>query len=175
MSDASTEASPVGETTATEALASEATRELAIAFGSALAAGDVEQLAPLLANHVACRTPGRHAAAGVHRGRDRVMRALVSPADGGDDEICTEVTDIVVDVRRAFVVLRTTGRLDDGVGTVPIDVEVALHLQTDGERILAITEYNDDQHALDRILGGAPSEAPERTGRWRRWWRRTTR
>ncbi|MDW3214758.1 MAG: nuclear transport factor 2 family protein [Ilumatobacteraceae bacterium] len=175
MSDASTDASPVGETTATEALASEATRELATAFGSALAAGDPKQLAPLLANHVACRTPGRHAAAGVHHGRDRVMDALVSPADERVRDICTEVTEIVVDARRAFVVLRTTGRLDDGMVTVPIDVEVALHLQTDGERILAITEYNDDQHALDRVLGGAPSEAPERTGRWRHWWRRTTR
>ena len=70
MSDASTEASPVGETTATEALANQATRELATAFGSALAAGDVERLSQLLANHVVCRTPGRHIAAGVHHGRD---------------------------------------------------------------------------------------------------------
>ena len=134
-----------------------------------------KKLSQLLANHVACRTPGRHIAAGVHHGRDRVMVALVSPADERLRDICTEVTEIVVDARRAVVVIRTTGRLCDVVDVAPIDVEVALHLQTDGERILAITEYNDDQHALDRILGGAPSEAPERTGRWRRWWRRTTR
>ena len=177
MSEAPTELNPVGETS-TESLSSRATRELAAAFSSALAAGDAEQLSQLLADDVACRTPGRHMAAGVHRGRDRVMRALVSPADERVREIRTEVTDIVVDVRRAFVVLRTTGQLDDGVETVPIDVEVALHLQTDGQRILGITEYNDDQHVLDRILPRTPPEVPElpeRTGRRRRWWLRTTR
>ena len=177
MSEAPTRPNPVGETS-TEALSSQATRELAAAFTSALVAGDAERLSQLLVNDVACRTPGRHAAAGVHRGRDRVMRALVSPADGRVRKIRTEVTDIVVDARRAFVVLRTTGQLDDGVVTEPIDVEVALHLQTDGERILGITEYNDDQYVLDRILPGTPSkvpEEPEPTGRRRRWWRRTTR
>lgn len=107
-----------------------------------------------------------------------MVRALVSPADERVREIRTEVTDIVVDARRAFVVLRTTGQLDDGVVTVPIDVEVALHVQTDGELILGITEYNDDQYVLDRILAGTRSEVPEvpeRTGWRRRWWRRTTR
>jgi ketosteroid isomerase-like protein len=183
MSEAPTEPKPVGDTpvtgaTATEALASQATRELAVAFSSALAAGDEERLAPLLANHVAYRTPGRHAAAGVHRGRDRVMRTLVAPADASLREIRTEVTEIVVDARRAFVVLRTTGEFDDGVVTAPVDVEVALHLQTDGERILGITEYTDDQYVLDRILPGAPAAVravPERTGRWRRWWQRSRR
>ena len=177
MSEAPTRPNPVGETS-TEALSSRATRELAAAFGSALAGGDTERLSQLLAPSVACRTPGRHAAAGVHRGRDRVVRALLSPADERVREIHTEVTDIVVDACRAFVVLRTTGQLDDGVVTEPIDVEVALHLQTDGRQILGITEYNDDQHVLDRIVPGTPSEVPEvpeRAGRRRRWWQRTTR
>ena len=178
MSEAPTELNPVGETTANEALASQATRELAAAFTSALAAGDAEQLSQLLANHVVCRTPGRHIAAGVHHGRDRVMDALVSPADERVRDICTEVTEIVVDARRAVVVIRTTGRLGDGVDAAPIDVEVALHLQTDGERILAITEYNDDQYVLDRVLRSAPTqvpEAPTRSDRRRRWWQRAGR
>ncbi len=133
------------------------TRDLATAFADALVT-DPASVARRLAEHVVYLAPGRAASAGLHRGRHAVLAALTPPAEAGVVVENAEVTDVLVDGQRAFVMIAMRGSSRCG----PFDFEVGLHLAVEGGSITGITEYSGDQYTSDALLGTSlePNEPP---------------
>ena len=148
-------------------LATDSTRELAEEFASVVTTADRAGLERLLAEHVVYLAPGRSAVAGLHRGRSATVSALTVAAARGTEVTGVDVTELMADGHRAFVTLLLRGTTPGG----PFRFELGLHLQTDGESIVGITEYSGDQYTADALLAppaADPSpEAPRRRRRFR--------
>ncbi len=132
-----------------------ATRELARAFARALATGDRAALELLLGEQAAYQAPGRSAVSGTHVGRHAVVDALTVTAAPGTEVAGVDVTELMADGHRAFVALLLRGSTPSG----PFQFELGLHLQTDGERVVGVTEYSGDQYTADLLVGGPQSAA----------------
>ncbi|MFK7919267.1 MAG: nuclear transport factor 2 family protein [Ilumatobacter sp.] len=147
------------------------TTALITAFGAALAAGDTDRVGSLLGEDVAYQVPGRSSAAGVHLGRDEVVARLTAPAGAATQVDDVEVTESMVDGQRGMVIVLMRGATSGSL----FAVETALHLQTDGELIIGISEYSGDQHLMDSLLSDATDGACQAKAvrRSARWWRRT--
>jgi len=144
-----------------------ASRELTEAFADAVSSGDAQGIPSLLGDQVIYQLPGRSAGAGLHHGREHVTEALTQPVAPGVVVDRVDVTETMNDGNRGLVIVLLHGRSEEG----PFAVEVAFHLQTDGESIIGITEYSGDQYLVDSLLAG-PVEARERASssrRRRRW------
>ena len=136
-------------------LATAATRELAEEFAAVVSTGDRVGLEGLMAEHVVYLAPGRSAVAGLHRGRSATVSALTVAAAQGTEVTGVDVTELMADGHRAFVTLQLRGTTPMG----HFRFELGLHLQTDGEAIVGITEYSGDQYTADALLA-TPSPDP---------------
>lgn len=115
---------------------------------SALAAGDLETLSSFLAPDITWHTPGRHALAGDHRGRDRVIGFLtrVNEMTGGTFRL--EIHDVLANDEHAVVLSRIHGERG---GRAVDDNHVQVFHMRDG----LITEFwghARDQYAIDELL-----------------------
>ncbi|MEM9039953.1 MAG: hypothetical protein AAGD33_08655 [Actinomycetota bacterium] len=148
--------------------ATEATRELAAEFARALTTGDGESARALLAESVAVLVSGRGPTAGRHDGREEARSALLVDARPDVVVDTVDVAEVLADGRRALVVIAQSG----SIGPRPVAWETAFHLQTDGERIVGVTEYSGDQYVADEVTS-VPVMPNE--GRWWRWRARSRR
>lgn len=148
-------------------LSDASSRELTEAFAGAVSSGDAQGIRSLLGDHVIYQLPGRSAGAGLHHGREHVTAALTQPVAPGALVDCVDVTETMNDGHRGLVIVLLHGRSQDG----PFAVEVAFHLQTDGESIIGITEYSGDQYLIDSLLAGSAAARDRATPsrRRRRW------
>jgi ketosteroid isomerase-like protein len=159
---------------------SDGARAVAESFADALCAGDRTTLEALISARALYLVPGRGPVAGVHRGRDAVASTLCLPAPATVQLASAQVTELIVDSDRAFVVIALSG----SAHAAHFEYEAAFHLQIHGGQIAAITEYSGDQYTADALLapgvvtddiddavtgGPAPTDPPRRR---RRWWRR---
>lgn len=128
------------------------TRHLAERFAAAASIGGFERL---LDDNVVYLVPGRSKVAGLHRGRQAVVRALTAPPSGETSIVVDrcETTEVLASGDRAVVIIRMDGSTGNGDDAEPFSFEVAFHLQMGDERIIAITEYSGDQYATDMIIG----------------------
>jgi len=153
-------------------LSGAASRELAEAFADAVVSGDSQGLRPLLSERVVYQLPGRSAGAGLHRGREHVTAALTQPVAPGTFVDHVEVTETMSDGNRAMVIVLLEGRAQGE----PFAVEVALHLETDGESIIGVTEYSGNQYLVDSMLTGSAATGDKAaSSRRRRPWHRRRR
>jgi ketosteroid isomerase-like protein len=158
--------------------ATSATRELVSMFAAALCAGDGPRLVGLLAHDVVHQVPGRSSVAGIHRGIDAVRDSLTVPAVTGAVLDDVRVTELLCENDRAFLTIEMSG----AIAGRPFRFETGFHVQSDGEHIIAVTEYSGDQYAADAAVGtevgGAASSAvppvsiATSSTRSPRWWRR---
>lgn len=119
-------------------------------FADVIEDGDLGALSNLLADDVVYLIPGRSEVAGLHRGHDAVAGALAQ-ATGEDTTVAiVEVTEVIATDKRAVVVVRCAGTVDDE----PFDYETAFHLRTSDGTVVAITEYSGDQYCADRVASG---------------------
>jgi ketosteroid isomerase-like protein len=148
-------------------LSDASSRELTEAFADAVSSGDAQGLRSLLGDQVIYQLPGRSAGAGLHHGREHVTAALTQPVAPGAIVDRVDVTETMNDGHRGLVIVLLHGRSEDG----PFAVEVAFHLQTDGESIIGITEYSGNQYLVDSMLAGsgAARERASSSRRRRRW------
>jgi ketosteroid isomerase-like protein len=155
----------------------QAMRELVSMFADALCAGDRERIDSLVSADALYQVPGRSSVAGIHDGRDTVVSVLCTEAPAGTTIDRVEVTELLVDGERGLLVIAVRGHGRHG----PFDYETALHLHTNGEQVIAITEYSGDQYAADAALDASIDAPPAATppagkastrSRTRRWWRR---
>ncbi|MEO1059209.1 MAG: hypothetical protein AAFY28_20060 [Actinomycetota bacterium] len=132
--------------------AAPSTHEVLASLGAALLAGDRDALETLLAGDVVALVPGRHRAAGVHRGPTAVVDALMVAPPPGVRVVGIDVTEVLVEGSRGLLVIGIQAALDADADAV-VAFEVAFHVQCDRGLVIGITEYAGDQHAIDELLG----------------------
>lgn len=115
---------------------------------AAFAAGDLEQVSSLLAPDVTWHAPGRHALAGDHRGRDRVIALLTGVSEMTGGTIRHEIHDVLVNDEHAVVLSRMHG--ERGGRSVHDNHVLVFHMR-DG-LVTEVWGHPRDQYALDELL-----------------------
>ncbi len=146
-----------------------ASSEVVEAFSTAIVSGDADRLAGLMCDDVVYQLPGPGPSSLRHTGRVEVVAALTpSPAPGVSPRRA-EVTEVIVEGRRAVVIVLLSGTID----AEPFAFETAFHLAIDGRHLAGITEYSGNQHVADQLVN---TDGPSRGIRSRllQRWRRQT-